>query len=134
MDQPSIAVEALDIQRIVAVSTALGTRRFGELLTILSMRLQGLSACIERLPEGAADLVLALHQSRGSAASLGLAGLAITLTDIEAQMAHLPDPAAMACIKIAGRTLHRHGHTAVRTAALHVEEPRPDHASGMCNR
>jgi hypothetical protein len=134
MNQPDIDVQAVDVPRIVAVSRALGAPRFVELLAVLAVRLQGLSAAIDDLPEGAADLALSLHQSRGSAASLGLAGLAILLTDIEARIARPNDPAEMAGVKIAGRTLQAHGRAAARAATHHAAKPLQDHASGMCSR
>jgi hypothetical protein len=138
MHQAGIDVEAVDVERIGSVSAALGAQRFGELLDMLSMRLLRLSAAIESLPGDAAGLVSALHQSRGSAASLGLVGLATALTDIEAQIsralsggAPLPDPATMAGVKIAGRALHGYWQAASRAAARHVSRSAPDHASGI---
>jgi hypothetical protein len=117
----------VDIDRISAVAKALGARRCGELLNVLEVRLHGLSAAIEALPANAADIVAALHQSRGSAASLGLVGLSLALTDIEAQVADLlsgsptlPDACALACIKIEGRALAGYVRAALQAAAGHV--------------
>jgi hypothetical protein len=97
--------------------------------------LQRLSAGIEKLPADAAELTSALHQSRGSAASLGLVGLAIVLTEIEAQIArmlggdgNLPDPTTMAGVRIAGGALHGYWRAASRAAAHHVAAPPQDHA------
>ena len=141
MQQAGIDVAAVDVPRIICVSNALGAPRFAELLTILSVRLQRLSGAIEILPADAAGLIAALHQSRGSCASLGLVGLSVALTDIEAQIARalggpgpLPDPTAMACIKIAGRALHGYWRAAARAASSHVATPAQDQASGMCSK
>jgi HPt (histidine-containing phosphotransfer) domain-containing protein len=141
MQPACIDVEAVDAARIATLSNVLGNQRFGELLTILSVRLQRLSAAIEMLPGDASSLVSTLHQSRGSAASLGLVGLAQALTDIEAQIARmlgragpLPDPARLARIKIAGRALHGYWSAASRAASRHVSSCAQDHASGICSK
>ena len=127
MQLGSIDVEAIDVERIAAVSEALGVQRFGELMAILGIRLQRLSAGIEKLPECAAELVSALHQSRGSAASLGLVGLTIALTDIEAQIARTisgngpaPEASRMASVRIAGRALHGYWRAAAGAASRHI--------------
>ncbi len=141
MQQAGIDVAAVDVPRIICVSNALGAQRFGELLTILSVRLQRLSGAIETLPADAAGLLAALHQSRGSCASLGLVGLSVALTDIEAQIARamggsdpLPDPVTIAGVKIAGRALHGYWRTASRAAASHLATCLQDQASGMCSK
>jgi hypothetical protein len=137
MQLTGIDVEAIDAERIAAVSKALGPQRFVELLTLLSVRLQCVSAAIELLPANARALLSLLHQSRGSAASLGLVGLGVILSEMEAQIArvlgaceHAADPTAMACIKIAGRALQGYWSAASRAAACHVPAQGPDHASG----
>ncbi len=139
MHQAGIDVEAVDAERIAIVSNALGRQRFCELLTLLSVRLQCLSAAIDDMPADVAGLIATLHQSRGSAASLGLPGLAAALTDIEARITHLQvcdgtltDLAAIACVKIAGRALPGYGRAASRAASRHMALQDQDHASGIC--
>jgi hypothetical protein len=137
MQEPHIDVESVDAERIAAVSKALGARRFGELLALLCMRLQRLAAAIEHLPADAAGLAAGLHQSRGSAASLGLVGLAEAMIHMEAQIARAlggAEPSMMAEIKIAARALHDYGNAASRAASHHVQPVVRDQASGICNR
>jgi hypothetical protein len=139
MQQAGLDVAAVDAERILCVSRALGAQRFGELLAILSVRLQRLSGAVARLPDDAAGLVAALHQSRGSATSLGLVGLAVVLTDLEAQITGalggsgpISDPSTMARIKIAGGALHGYGQTASRAAAHHALPVDQAQTSGIC--
>ena len=138
MQQAGLDVAAVDAHRISCVADALGAHRFGELLVIFSVRLQRLSGAIEMLPADAPRLVAALHQTRGSATSLGLVGMAIVLADLEAQMTRvlggsgrMPDPSAMARIKIAGRALHGYGRTASRAAANHAVPRDHDQTLGI---
>jgi hypothetical protein len=132
--------DLVDAERIAAVSASLGARRFEELLDILSARLQRVSTAIETLPADAAGLVFALHQSRGSAASLGLVGLAAALTDIEAQIARaprgfapVPDAATLAALKSAGRTLQGAWQGALQAATRHGAKGGRTQASGICS-
>ncbi len=83
-EDSDIASDAVDAARIEAVSAAVGPRRLNELMLILEGRVQNLSAAAEVFPEGAEDWLAALHQSRGSAASLGFLALAEGLARMEA--------------------------------------------------
>jgi len=62
-----------------------GPRRLRELVLLLGERVAKLAADAEAYPEGAEDFMAALHQSRGSAASLGLVALAEGLGRMEAR-------------------------------------------------
>jgi hypothetical protein len=133
-------VDLVDAERIAAVSESLGARRFEELLDILAVRLQRVSTALETLPADAAGLAFSLHQSRGSAASLGLVGLAAALTDIEAQIAGAPsgsapmsNPAALAGLKSAGHALQGAWQAALLAATRHGAKGGQNQASGICS-
>ncbi len=72
--------------RIKAVSAAVGPLRLRELSLILAGRVETLVDAAERFPEGAEECLPALHQSRGSAASLGFVALADGCARMEAQL------------------------------------------------
>jgi hypothetical protein len=55
-----------------------------ELVLLLGARVEKLAADANAYPEGAEDFMAVLHQSRGSAASLGLVALAEGLGRMEA--------------------------------------------------
>jgi hypothetical protein len=95
-EDTDIASAALDVARIEAVSAAVGPRRLGELIVILAGRIETLVAAAEMFPAAAEECLHALHQSRGSAASLGFLGLADGLARMEAKLrqALLQAPAA----------------------------------------
>jgi HPt (histidine-containing phosphotransfer) domain-containing protein len=97
-----IASESVDAARIAAVSAAVGPRRLRELLLILGARIENLATAAELFPEAAEDCIAALHQSRGSASSLGLVALAEALARMEAYARHGGDVGA---VKEAGRAL-----------------------------
>jgi hypothetical protein len=73
---PDIASDSIDAARIAAVAAAVGRQRLHELMLILAERVQSLAAAAETFPESAEACLAALHQSRGSAASLGFLALA----------------------------------------------------------
>jgi HPt (histidine-containing phosphotransfer) domain-containing protein len=74
----------IDRARVAAVCAAVGPQRLRELMQILGARIETLAAAAEIFPEGAEDCLAALHQCRGSAASLGLVALAEGLARMEA--------------------------------------------------
>jgi hypothetical protein len=85
-EDADIASNAIDAARIKAVSAAVGPLRLGELILILAGRVESLAAAAEMFPEAAEDCLPALHQTRGSAASLGFGLLADGLARMEAQL------------------------------------------------
>jgi len=93
----------VDAARIEAVSAAVGEQRLQELISILGGRVRKLAAAAEAFPEGAEDWLAALHQSRGSAASLGFLALAEAL----ARMEELGREAVLRAeeVRLAGRAL-----------------------------
>jgi hypothetical protein len=94
-----IASDAIDAGRLAAVSAAVGRPRLRELFLILGERIEILAAAAEMFPEGGEDFIAALHQSRGSAASLGLVAVADCLARMEACARHGGD------VRDAGRAL-----------------------------
>jgi len=97
-----IASDAIDRARIAAVAAAVGPRRLQELLLVLGGRVESLAAAAREFPESAEAFLAALHQSRGSAASLGLVGLAEALARLEAHARQGEDVEA---VRQAGRAL-----------------------------
>jgi HPt (histidine-containing phosphotransfer) domain-containing protein len=73
-----------------------------ELVLLLGDRVAKLAADAEAYPEDAEDFMAALHQSRGSAASLGLVALAAGLGRMEADARRGED------LGEAGRALQQH--------------------------
>jgi hypothetical protein len=107
---PEPACEPIDAARIAAVSAALGPQRLHELMLLLGGRVHRLAAAAELFPENAESCLAALHQSRGSAASLGLVALATALDRMEAEAA-IGDVAA---VRQAGRALPQLWEDALR--------------------
>jgi HPt (histidine-containing phosphotransfer) domain-containing protein len=97
-----IASESIDLARTAAVAAAVGPQRLRALLLILGARIENLAAAAELFPEAAEDCIAALHQSRGSASSLGLVALAEALARMEAHARHGGDVVA---VREAGRAL-----------------------------
>ncbi len=87
---------------MAAVAAAVGTRRLQELMLVLGDRVETLAASAEVFPEAAEDFLAALHQSRGSAASLGLVALAESLARLEGFARQGRDAVA---VREAGRAL-----------------------------
>jgi hypothetical protein len=79
-----MVLRAIDPARVAAVAAAVGPPRLRELLLLLGDRVAMLAADADAYPEGAEDFMASLHQSRGSAASLGLVALAEGLGRMEA--------------------------------------------------
>jgi HPt (histidine-containing phosphotransfer) domain-containing protein len=105
-----IVSDTIDAARMAAVSAALGPQRLGELMLILGGRVQKLAEAAELLPESAEAWLAALHQSRGSAASLGLVALAAGLARVEAlgrqaNVAEHDREAAWEAVRQVGRAL-----------------------------
>jgi HPt (histidine-containing phosphotransfer) domain-containing protein len=94
---------AIDTARLAAVAAAVGAQRLHELMLVLGQRVESLAASAEVFPEAAEDCLAALHQSRGSAASLGFMALAEGLARMEALARQGQDAAA---VREAGRALH----------------------------
>jgi len=103
MEDTNIALYAVDAARIEAVSAAIGTQRLQELIRVLAGRVQNLAAAAEVFPEAAEDFLAALHQSRGSASSLGF----LTLAEALARMEELGRQATLQAkaVRQAGRAL-----------------------------
>jgi hypothetical protein len=98
-----IASDAINVARIAAVSAAVGPQRMAELMQILGARVEHLVAAADMFPECAEDCLFALHQSRGSAASLGFLALAEGLARMEALGRQVP--CDLAALRRAGRAL-----------------------------
>lgn len=81
-DQPII-----DAGLLSAASGALGVARLAGLLVIFEARLAGLGAALMAEGGDRAALVATLHQSRGSAVSLGFSGLERALAHAELWLA-----------------------------------------------
>jgi hypothetical protein len=110
-----MASDAIDPARIAAVAAAVGPRRLHELILVLGDRVESLAAAAEVFPEAAEDCLAALHQSRGSAASLGLVALAEGFARMEALGRHaLRHTEAVAGVREAGRALRGLWRDAVR--------------------
>jgi len=112
---PDIASDAIDAARIATVAAAIGQPRLNELMNILAARVRALAAASEMFPDGAEACLDALHQSRGSAASLGLVALAEALAHMEA-LGRQADAQGRDCaaIRQAGRALPELWKDAVR--------------------
>ena len=76
----------VDKQLICSAAVTLGISRLAELLVVLEARIERLSAALITLPCDQADIIATLHQSRGSAATLGFTGLEGVLGDIETRL------------------------------------------------
>jgi hypothetical protein len=85
---------AIDSVRVAAVCAAVGPQRLRELVLLLGGRVAQLAAAAALYPDAAEDFMAALHQSRGSAASLGLVALAEGLACVEARAKTSGDVAA----------------------------------------
>lgn len=75
----------LNAARAVAVAHLVGREKLNEMLDLLSQRLASLAADHSVLPPEAA--IRLVHQSQGSASSLGLHGLHRALCDLEERFA-----------------------------------------------
>ncbi len=79
-------IQDLDEARIARLETLLGAERLGGLLGVLAQRLEHLAARACDWPDAADDVRFLVHQSLGSARSLGLAGLAEGLDALEQRL------------------------------------------------
>ena len=114
----------------------MGDGRLGQLLLILRSRLEAISTDAHSAAaygaRAAALLKSVAHQSRGSASSLGLIGLAAALRDLElaveqatASEGQLPDTIAAAL-----RGLEATGLGVFAALAIRYPAPAGDHADG----
>jgi HPt (histidine-containing phosphotransfer) domain-containing protein len=71
---------------ICSASMTLGVSRLAELLVVFEARIERLAAALAALPDNLGDILATLHQSRGSAATLGLTELERVLADIERRL------------------------------------------------
>jgi hypothetical protein len=78
-----IGSAAVDAARLEEVSAALGRQRLHELILVLAGRVQTLAEGAELFPESAEEFLAGLHQSRGSAASLGFLAVAEGFSRVE---------------------------------------------------
>lgn len=78
--------ERVDARLVRSAANALGISRFAELLVIFDARVGWLSTAPVTSPYDIAAIIAVLHQSRGSAASLGFTRLHRVLTDIEREL------------------------------------------------
>jgi HPt (histidine-containing phosphotransfer) domain-containing protein len=113
-EDTDIVLDAVDTTRIEAVSAAIGTQRLQELIRVLDGRVQNLARAAVVFPQSSEDFLAALHQSRGSAASLGFLALAEALarmeelgrqTTLQAESAEPDFAAACEAVRQAGRAL-----------------------------
>lgn len=74
-------------------ATTVGVSRLADLLTVFEVRIAWLSAALVVLPHNQPRILATLHQSRGSAATLGFATLERVLANIESQLNRLRDNA-----------------------------------------
>ena len=65
---------------------ALGAARLAELMVILEVRIEWISYALAATPGDRAALLASLHQSRGSAVSLGFSRLNRALADVEQRL------------------------------------------------
>jgi len=88
------------------VLAAVGRQRLQELILVLAGRVQALAEAAERFPESAEECLAGLHQSRGSAASLGFVALAEGFARAEALGRQAADErAGWEAVRQAGREL-----------------------------
>jgi HPt (histidine-containing phosphotransfer) domain-containing protein len=76
----------IDGQLFCSVAVALGAPRLAELLVVFGARIELFVAALVALPGDRASVLATLHQSRGSAASLGFTKLQEVLADIELRL------------------------------------------------
>lgn len=109
MSEARKALEAgIDIGRVEALEVTLGAERLCELVLLLRVRLRDAAARASVLaPEAEAGLPGLLHQSRGSAGSLGLAAVSQALSDLEIMVegGALSDPMGRGALVAAMRAL-----------------------------
>lgn len=77
----------VDLARTAALRALLGTDRMMALLDILSARLDAIAAAVSALPFARADVAAIVHQSQGSAGSLGLTKVMHLLQRLEETIA-----------------------------------------------
>lgn len=82
VDEP----DNIDKQLFCSVAVALGAPRLAELLGVFGARTELLAAALVTLPGDRASVLAMLHQSRGSAASLGFTKLQEVLAAIELRL------------------------------------------------
>lgn len=115
----------------------LGISRLAELLDIFEARIELLSAALITLPCDQAGTLAVLHQSRGSAATLGFTGLEQVLADIERRLSpsvgnasckssgvRAPDTGAASLSHQAVNALGEAWKSSLTAAALHIPELR----------
>jgi HPt (histidine-containing phosphotransfer) domain-containing protein len=78
--------DTIDGQLLCSVAVTLGVSRLAELLVVFEARIGSLAAALVALPGDRASVLATLHQSRGSAASLGFTKLQRVLADIELRL------------------------------------------------
>ena len=78
--------ENVDRQLFYTAATTVGVSRLADLLIVFEVRIAWLSAALVALPHDQPAILATLHQSRGSAATLGFANLERVLADIESQL------------------------------------------------
>lgn len=78
--------ENVDRQLFYTAATTVGVSRLADLLIVFEVRIAWLSAALVALPSDQPGILATLHQSRGSAATLGFANLERVLANIESQL------------------------------------------------
>lgn len=124
-------------QLIRSAAITLGISRLAELLVVFEARIEWLTDALVALPYNHAGILATLHQSRGSAATLGFTALERVLADIEMQLSSGSD--TVACRSSGGvarklgavspshhavDTLREAWPAALAAAALHVPDLR----------
>lgn len=102
-------VDGIDAEVLRSVAKALGAVRLAELLVIFEARIGWLSTAVAATPGDPSGLLATLHQSRGSAASLGFTRLDRALAGIEQWLkpAAAHDARFTARIDVPGRDVPR---------------------------
>ena len=131
------AQSAIDADRVAAVASTLGVERFFELLDQLKVRVDRIAAAMQGGSCQKDEIVQSVHMSIGSAASLGLIGLAAGLkTVLDAApsevapevgpdmsiLAEAVDQAAAACRRLLEARTSRENRTSAGAAPTDVED------------
>ena len=82
MDKP----ENVDRNLLYAAATTIGVPRLADLLIVFDRRITSLATALIALPHDQPGVIAKLHQSRGSAATLGFVELERVLADIETRL------------------------------------------------
>lgn len=111
----------VDAAILRSVTGLLGAPRLAELLGVFEARIAWLGEALAALPDGHAAILASLHQSRGSAVSLGFTGLDRALAEIQQR---LGPEMARGDLDDLGEAMRRAWQACLAEAALHSPELR----------